>query len=96
MNRNIIPREEIMKILDDGKWHGLNEFIPLSRQYVTPEYASRKFMSGLRKGRPHNLEMEQAIARGMEYCVEDRLRRLVRYGLLTIEGQGFTKRYKKT
>lgn len=82
-----------MGILADGEWHELREFIALARKYVTPEYASRRLQ---RERRCDGLtEIDQIVARGRQYCVEERLRQMARRKALIIEGVDFQKRYKK-
>lgn len=91
--RNTIPEERIIEILSDGEWHDLCEFISLSREFVTPEHASRSFIV-FTKNRPTDYEIDQMIARGRQYCIEERLRQLSRRGVLTMEGSGYKKRYR--
>ncbi len=94
----MLPRDEILGILDDSEWTSINVILLLARKFVTPERAVRSFFSsdGHQRGRERRKKMSEEIqvTRGIQKYVEQRMWDLMRSGLVEKRGYGNDKEYK--
>jgi hypothetical protein len=93
---SIVPRDALLDIIGDGRWHKLTEFFPLARKYVTPERACREVWRS-RGGKKPDMALDQQISRGRRRFIEEMLRKMSYSKHFRVErrGQGMAKQYRK-
>jgi hypothetical protein len=97
MSSALIPRNDIIVMLQDDEWHPLSDFLKLGRQHVTPERACRVYRQMFSEGQiPDDMPLDQQIAKGRRRYVENMLHHLKRINLVEMRGRGFDKEYRLT
>lgn len=93
----LIPRNAILKILEDDQWHPLREFLWLGREHVSPELACREYirMFNTRNRELPEIDLDRQISKGRRRAVEHRLVGLKGQGCLISRNRGLKKEYKR-
>ena len=91
----LIPRDVILEMLVDDKWHPLREFLRLGLG-IPPELACRQYIKMFK--RDDNLpeiDLDKQISIGRRRAVVERLRDLTRRGRLIVRGRGPKREYRR-
>ena len=95
--KSLIPREELLKVLSDGQWHPLSDFLAIARKYVTPERACRHYISNsgyaATRERYKKEPLDLQVTRGRYAFLTNTLRQLTYKSLIERRGKGFTQEY---